>query len=315
MILRECQIFKLKFLTQIVLCGLLTLFVACGGSKDKHLTRGEEYLQKRKFQEAVMEFRAAADIDKDSAAAHWGLARSFEHLEQFNEALEELRKTAELAPENLEAKTKLGNYYLLVQPPMIAETEKILEEVFAKDARFIEGHILKASLLAAQNKPEKEVLGVLTQAIELDPNRTESYISEARYFMKHDKAAEAEAALQKGIAVNPNAAVGLVEYGRFLVFANRAPEAEAQFKKATAAEPQNFEAREAIAEFYVAQKSYDKAEIAYQDLVQIQENSLESRVELANFYTNIGRKDDAVAIFSQILTESPEYVRARYRLG
>src|SRR5215213_1665011 len=315
MILRECQIFNLKFLTQIVLCGLLTLFVACGGSKDKHLSRGEEYLQKRKFQEAVMEFRAAADIDRDSAAAHWGLARSFEHLEQFNEALEELRKTAELAPENLEAKTKLGNYYLLVSPPMIAETEKILEEVFAKDARFIEGHILKASLLAAQNKPEKEVLGVLAQAIELEPNRTESYISEARYFMKHDKAAEAEAALQKGIAVNPNAAVGLVEYGRFLVFANRATEAEAQFKKAIAAEPQNFEAREAIAEFYVAQKAYEKAEIAYQDLVQIQENSLESRVELANFYTSIGRRDDAVAIFSQILSETPEYVRARYRLG
>jgi len=70
MILRECQIFKLRFVAQIALCGLLALLAVGGVSKDKHLTHGEEYLQKRKFQEAGMEFRAAAGIDKDSAAAH-----------------------------------------------------------------------------------------------------------------------------------------------------------------------------------------------------------------------------------------------------
>jgi tetratricopeptide (TPR) repeat protein len=294
---------------------LLVFLISCGQSKDKHIARGEEFLQKRKFQEAVMEFRAAADIDKDSAAAHWGLARAFEHLEQFNEALEELRKTADLAPANLDAKTKLGNYYLLVEPPMIAETEKILTEVFAKDAGFIEGHILKASLLATQNKPEKEVLDVLNGAIALNPGRTESYISAARYFMKLNRAAEAESVIQKGISVNPNAAVGYLEYGRFLSFAGRAGESEAQFKKATEAEPKNFEAREAIAEFYVAQKQFEKAEGAYKDLVEIQENSAESRVELANFYILAGRQPEAVAIFEQILAETPEYVRARYRLG
>jgi tetratricopeptide (TPR) repeat protein len=315
MILRECLFFKPKFLLQIALCGLLVFLVSCGQSKVKHLSRGEEYLQKRKFQEAVMEFRAAADIDKDSSEAHWGLARAFENLGQFNETIEELRKTTELAPENLEAKTKLGNYFLLVQPPMIAETEKILKEIFAKDANFIEGHILKASLFATQGKPENEVLDVLNQAIALNPHRTESYISLARYFMKQDKAKDAETAIQKGIAVNANAALGYVEYGRFLGFADRAAEAEAQFKKATEVEPKNIEAREAIAEFYVAQKQFDKAETAYKDLVQVQENSSESRVALGNFYANIGRKDEAVKIFSEILAEKPEYVRARYRLG
>ncbi len=262
-----------------------------------------------------MEFRAAADIDKDSAAAHWGLARAFENLGQFNETVEELRKTAELAPDNLDAKTKLGNYYLLVQPPMIAETEKILEEVFGKDAGFIEAHILRASLFVAQGKTEKEVLDILNQAIALDPNRTESYISLARYFMKQEKAKEAETAIQKGISVNPNVSLGYVEYGRFLGFADRAAEAEAQFKKATDVEPKNIEAREAFAEYYVAEKQFEKAERAYQDLVQIQENSPESRVALGDFYAQIGRDDDAVRTFNEILTEKSEYVRARYRLG
>lgn len=262
-----------------------------------------------------MEFRAAADIDKDSALAQWGLARAFENLGQFNEALEALRRAAELAPDNVEAKTKLGNYYLLVQPPMIAETEKILEEIYRHDPEFIEAHVLQASLFAVQNKPEKEILDVLSGAVALNPNRTETYISLARFFMKQNKAAEAESAIQKGIAVNQASALGYVEYGRFLFFANRAPEAETQFRKAAEVEPKNYEARAAIAEYFVAQKQFEKAEAAYRDLVQIQENDPASRVDLANFYSSIGRKDEAVAIFNQILGEAPEFVRARYRLG
>jgi cytochrome c-type biogenesis protein CcmH/NrfG len=269
MILRECQIFSPRFFARLALCGLLALFISsCGQSKDKHLARGEEFLQKRKFQEALTEFRAAADIDKDSAGAHWGLARTFESLGQFNEALEALRRSAELAPENLEAKTRLGNYYLLVSPPMIGETERILEELFTQDPNYIEAYILQASLLAAQNKPENEVLDVLTGALALDPFRTETYISQARYFMKLNKAADAESAIQKGISARPDAALGYVEYGRFLVFANRAPQAEAQFRKAIEVEPGNYEARKALAEFYVGQKQYEKAEAAYKDLVR-----------------------------------------------
>jgi tetratricopeptide (TPR) repeat protein len=312
---RECQNFSFRFLLLSALCGLFLVSVSCNQSKDTHLARGEEYLQTRKFQEAVMEFRSAAEIDKNSAQAHWGLARAYENLGQFTETLDELRKTVEIAPENLDANAKLGNYFLLTQPPMIDEAGKILEQIFARDDKFIEGYILKASILAAQKKPETEIVEVLNEAIALDPSRTESYLSLARFFMSKDKAAEAENAIKKGIAVNPNVASGYLEYGRFLDYASRAPEAEAQFKKAIEVEPVNIEAREAQAEFYLAARQYEKAENAYKELVQIQENSSESRLQLGNFYAVIGREDEALKVFNEILAETPAYVRARYRLG
>ena len=54
-------------------------------------------------------------------------------------------------PDNLDAKAKLGNYFLLVQPPLYPRSrERCVEDIFAKDPNFIEGHILKASILAAQ---------------------------------------------------------------------------------------------------------------------------------------------------------------------
>lgn len=312
----ECQIFLTRFFLLAAICGVLFILPSCSShSKDTYLQKGEEYLQKRKFHDAMMQFRAAADIDKDSAAAQWGLARSYENLGQFNETIDALRLVVDLSPENLDAKVKLGNYFLLVQPPLIPEAEKVAADIAERDPNYIEGHIFKASILAAQNKPEKDVVDLLNKAIAMDTARVESYLSLSRYYMTVNKAPESEEVIKKGIAARTNAALGYMEYGRFLTYTSRSPEAEAQFKKAIEVEPANIEAREVIADYYVGERRFDNAEQSYKDLVAMQENSPEAQVQLGDFYAQINRSDDAIAVFSSIITASPEYARARYRLG
>ena len=262
-----------------------------------------------------MQFRSAAESDSGSAKAHWGLARAYENLGQFNDVLDELRKTVELDDTNLEAKAKLGNYFLLVQPPMIAETEKIRNEILEADPKFIEGHILAASIMAAQGKPDAEVVNAVNKAIALNPQRIESYISLERLYTTREKAPEAETAIKRGIEANPTAVLGHTEYGRFLTYTNRDTEAESQFRMAIEVDSTSIEAREGLAEFYVTSRQLAKAEAAYKELVRVQENSPESRLELADFYATTDRKDEAIAVLSQILTDAPEYVLARYRIG
>lgn len=315
MIYRECPKSLSRLACILLLTSLGLLLTSCGSSTAKFLAKGEEYLAKRKFHDALMQFRSAAESDSDSAKAHWGLARSYENLGQFNEALDELRKAVDLDPSNLDAKTKLGNYFLLIQPPLISEAETVQTEVEAADPRFVEGRILKASILAAQNRPEYEVIAKINDAIAIEPTRVETYLSLSRYYTSREKPPEAEAAIQKGIEVNPNAAIGYIEYGRFLTYATRNAEAEVQFNKAIAAEPANIEAHEAIADLFVTTKQYEKAEAEYKQLVAIQENSPESRLVLAEFYAEANRKPEAIEVLSTIVADSPDYVRARYRLG
>ena len=319
MIYKECRKYNFSF-PFAVLLGVALIFSLAGCSseaaKQKHLARGEEYLQKRKYREAEMEFKAASDIDKNSPEAHWGLARALENQGKFYETIDELRRVIELAPQNLDAKAKLGNYFLLAQPPQIEDTQKLLDEIFAVNPNFIEGLILKASLLSVQNKPENEITDVLNHAISLEPNRIDSYLSLAHFYMKIDKGAEAEQTIQKAISVNDKSALGYVEYGRFLTYAGRpVEEAEAQFKKAVEVEPKNLDARQAIADFYLAQKQFDKAEQAYKDLAAAQDNSPEGRTALADFYAATGRADEAIQVFEGILKDAPETASARYRLG
>lgn len=316
MFYKECLKYHFSFLL-VLSVSLLLLFTSCSSeaTKQKHLTRGEDLLKQRKFQEAVMEFRAAADIDKNSAEAHWGLARAREGQGDVFETINELRQTVELKTDHLEAKSKLGNYYLLIDPPQIGEAEKNLNEIFAVDPNFIEGHILKASVLSAQERPEKEILDVLNHAISLNPNRVESYLSLARFYMKNNKPGEAENTIKKAISVNEKSALGYLEYGRFFDYSNRPNDAEGQFKKAVEIEPTNIEARESLAGFYLTQRQFDKAEQAFKELAEAQGNSPEGKMQLGDFYATVGREDDAIKTFNEILNKSPEFVRARYRLS
>lgn len=299
----------------LIIVGLSVLISACGYRSASYVAKGEEYLAKRKFHDALMQFRSAVESDPSSAKAHWGLARTYEALGQFNEVIDELRKTTELDEANLEAKTKLGTYFLLVQPPLVSETEKIRDEVLAANPNFIEGHILTASIMAAQGKPDTEVVAAVNHAIDLNPQRIESYISLERLYTTREKIDDAEAALKRGLNANPSSVTGYTEYGRFLMYANRDPEAEAQFNKAISLDPNNIEARETAAEFFVNSKQYEKAENAYRQLIAVEENSPESRLELAEFYDKTDRKDEAIDCLTQILADSPGYAMARYKLG
>ena len=129
-------------------------------AKAEHVQRGEAYLTEKKFQEASLEFRNAVQIDDRLAQAHWGLARAYEGMEQFTQAFEELRRTTDLDPNNLEARVRLGNYYILAfqqtkDDKLRAEAERLAKEVLEKDASYIEGHILKGTVLFASGKRKK----------------------------------------------------------------------------------------------------------------------------------------------------------------
>jgi len=305
-----------KFLLLFAVVAVSVLFfTACGHSTEAFIAKGEEYLAKRKFNDAMMQFRAAVESDSSSSRAHWGLARSYENLGEFDEAFNELRKATELDPNNLDAQARLGNYFLLVKPPLVSEAQKVRDLIAKKDPKFIEGIVLEASILNASGRGEDEVVAKINEAIALDPKRTATYVSLSRYYTTIAKPEKAESALQQGIAADPNMALGYTEYGRFLMYAKRDQEAEAQFEKGISVEPTNIEVRETEAEFFVTSGQLDKAEIAYKKLVEIQENSPESRLELADFYRKAKRVPEALSVLEAVVAENPQYVRARYALA
>ncbi|HEY8224440.1 MAG TPA: tetratricopeptide repeat protein, partial [Pyrinomonadaceae bacterium] len=222
-----------------LLCLLLAVVLSFAGctnpekAKAQHVSKGEAYLKESKFQEASLEFRSALQIDDTFGPAYWGLARAYEGLQRAPEMMEALRRATLLDQNNLEARTKLGNYYLGAskgRPELVSEAERLAKEILQKDPKHIEGHILMGSVLFAQNQKDK-AYEQLNQAIEIDPNRVESYLSLARFYVVTGDYTKAEEVFHKALSINNNSPVAHTEYGKFLAQTNRSTEAEAELKK------------------------------------------------------------------------------------
>lgn len=316
---RECRR-KFYVLPLFVILIAVFLLGACTTpekAKAQHVARGQALLKDKRFQEAVLEFRSALQIDEKLADAHWGLANAYEGLQRYQESFDEMRETAELDPNNFDVRVKLGNYYLVgakQAPAALGEAERLAKQILEKDPNHIEAHILMGSVLFAQDK-KQEALAELNRAVELNPQRVESYLSLARFYVQTNDIAGAEAIYQRAISVSSGSAMAHYEYGKFLVGAQRLNEAEAEFRKAVQAEPQNREAKFVLASFYLVNKQFDKAEAAYKSLAELDRNKPEGRSVLGDFYTSVGRLDEAIAIYKEVLNNSPYYTQAHYRLA
>lgn len=309
--------------TRILLCILFAAVVSLSGCTDpekakaEHIQRGEAYLKDLKFQEATLEFRSALQIDDKSAPAHWGLARAYEELQRLPEMITELQKTLELDKNNLEARVKLGNYYLVAskgRPELLTEAERLAKEVLDKDPNNIEGHILMGSILFARQQND-QAFAELNRAIELNPQRVESYLSLARFYIVTKDQAKAEETYKKAISINVNSPLAHSEYGKFLVQLNRLPEAEAELNKAVEVGPTNRNAHFVLASFYLVNRQLDKAEAAFKALAGLDSDKPESQVVLADFYSTVGRMDEAIKIYQDVLAKSPDFLQGRYRLA
>jgi len=248
-------------------------------AKAQHVARGQALLKEKKFQEASLEFRSALQIDEKLADAHWGLANAYEGLQRYQEAFDEMRLTAELDPNNLDVRVRLGNYYLVgskQSSAAITEAERLAKEVLEKDPNHIEGHILMGSVLFAQDK-KSEAFAELNHAVELNPKRVESYLSLARFYVLTKDLTTAEATYQRAISVSGGSALAHYEYGKFLVGANRPDVAESEFQQAVQVDPNNREARFILASFYLVNKRFDKAEESYKALAELDKDKPEGR--------------------------------------
>src|SRR4030095_422660 len=298
-----------KFVYITFLCILLAAVISFAGctnpekAKAEHLSKGEAFLAESKFQEATLEFRSALQIDDKLAAAQWGLARAYEGLQRFQEMMDALEKVRQLDPNNLEARNKLGNYYLLIsrtRPEYVNQAESVAKEILEKDPKNIEGHILFGSVLFAQNQKDK-AFAELNHAIELDPKRVESYLSLARFYMVTNDQPKAEELFKKAIAVNPDSGLAHTEYGKYLVQTNRNAEAEVELRKAVEVAPTDRNSRFILATYYLVNKQLDKAEESYKALAALEKDKPESQAILADFYSSINRLDDAIKIYQDVL--------------
>ena len=293
-------------------------------AKLKHLTKGKQYLQEKKYNEARIEFRNVLLLDKKSSEATYGLAEAALGLNNVQEAFDALTTTTNLDPKNLDAKIRLGNIYLqfVRDSGHITEAEKFAREVLEADANNIEGYILRASVRTAQQK-WTEAEQDLKRAIDLNPKRVESYLSYAKYWQERGRAASekatflaaAEKYFKQALDINAKSSVAHLAFADFLYSNQRLDEAEGQLKQAVEAEPTDRIALAAIARFYESKRNLPEAEKYLIRLAEVNPDKNAGRAQLIDLHAREGKVDQAITEYQELIKQSPKFIHSYVQLA
>jgi len=138
-----------------VAASLLTL-VSCSRDpnvvKRRYLESGNRYFARGKYKEAAIMYQDALQKDRLWGPAHYKLGLTWIKTGNLGGAVSELHKAIERlpmdSPDHWDATVKVCEIYLAAEqtrdnPPMMAETEKYIKEMLARDPNSFDGHRLE----------------------------------------------------------------------------------------------------------------------------------------------------------------------------
>ena len=145
----EANFMKNRSYPRVFVLSLLSLFLVVGCSRDPnvrkqgYLASGNKYFDQAKYREAAIEYLNAIQIDQGFPEAHYRLAQAYLRQGVWSSAYQELVKTTQLQPTNLNAQIDLGN--LLLSAKQFKQAQDRAQAVLDQDSNSVEAHILMAN--------------------------------------------------------------------------------------------------------------------------------------------------------------------------
>ncbi len=213
----------------------LAILAGCSSSYEEHIDKGNEFWERKLYNEASVEFLKAVDKDPDRGEAHYHLAKISLDLEDydsalsgFNTAISKFTAAIRQNPDDAELYNKRGLTYLgraeihyersfraadrrdTEQSIAAFESANLDEESATVDfTRAIElspndPRFYNNRGLASLYTRDGDAIADFTQAIQLDPGYAEAYANRARTYSIVDGADKAIVDLNEAIRLDPD---------------------------------------------------------------------------------------------------------------
>jgi tetratricopeptide (TPR) repeat protein len=295
-----------SFSKAVLLIAAAVLLVSCSSDpnklKLKYLKSGENYFKAAKYQEAVIEFRNALEVDPRLAAAHYQLGRAYLALKNPDSAYRELNESVTLDPSNSDAQLQFAA--LLVARRQFDQAQSVAQQVLDAQPGNVRAHtILGEKYTLAGDFPK--AIQEFQKAVELEPHRVENYGALGAAYAAAGQFSEALEAYRKATATNPGSAQAHMSLGQFYFSRGRTAEAEDEMRAAGDLDPHAPPPRLILARIYLATGRTADAEKLYTNLKTIAPKDPEAYRALGNFYASSGQREKAVEEFRSVLSSHP----------
>jgi tetratricopeptide (TPR) repeat protein len=293
----------------------VVLLAGCGGKEERlssHLEKGKALMARSEYDRAGIEVKNALQIDPRNADAYYLAGALDEQAQNYPRAFGSYLRASELQPNNLEAKAKVGQYYLLSGDNVKAA--QMADEILAKDPTYPAGNALKAAVLAGAGDV-KLAIDTARQVLEKNPAQSDAASLLAGLYAREKDDANAKAVLQRAIESDRNNIQLRSVLAALATSLKDEALAEQQYVQMAAIAPRNFEYRIALASFYANANQLDKAEKTLRDAVATDAADMRRYLTLADFLA--ARRNPAAAItqLESDVRAQPKAVQLRVRIA
>jgi tetratricopeptide (TPR) repeat protein len=154
----------------------------------------------------------------------------------------------------------------------------------------------------------------IQEAIDLDPNRSGSYMNLAALLFARRNDGAAEQAFKKATEIAPQLADTHLALANYYWASGRMTEAEIALRRAVVAQPKHVGANRAMATFYMASNRAAEAEQHFRAVVDLS-GTAEARLSLADYYLLTKRSQDALPILDDLANDPRAFSVAKARIA
>jgi tetratricopeptide (TPR) repeat protein len=278
---------------------------------DAHLKSAADYEAKKEYASAIVEYRAALQLDPTLGEARIKLGDLYARNSDAQNAYREYVRAADTMPDSIDAQLKAGALLLLGN--QFADAKARAEKVLRLSPRHPGGLTLLGNALAGLNDMDG-AMERLNAAIQADPGQGTLYSNIGVLQLARGDRQMAEASFKRAVNAAPTKVETRVALAHFYRSQGRTGEAEMVLKEALAVDPRSVQVNSNLAQLYIESGRTLEAELPLRTLADERKDP-SSLFALADYYTNTDRPKKAAAILDKLAATKESYSLAKARLA
>ena len=255
-----------------LLFACLFLLVACETPEEvaeNHLQKGKELFEKGEYDKAILELKTSNQSGDRRGETYYYMALLDEKGLHYKSMRENLLKTIELDPNNLEARQKLGKVHLL-----FGDVDKTLEQadfLLGINSNDEAAKLLKASAYIRQDKKD-QAIKIVDDVLETNPDSIEALSVRAAIYFENEQFDQALSAADLALTKDTK----------------------------------NMPLRLFKIKIYAKQNNIDAVVNEYKTLIEIYPDSDSLKLKLASLYSMTDKLQSAEDLLRSIVVKNPD---------
>ena len=277
-----------------------------------HNEIGNDLLEKRQLDEAIVHFRRAFEVLPNYEVAHYNYGCALLEQGDIDAALREFRKAVQIEPGLVNAQYNLGT--TLLQRGALDEALVHLRQAVQLEPSWAKSHHNLATALVQKNQLE-EAAREYEMALTIDPLHARARMGLGGILLRLGHVDEAIVELQKAAASAPDNASIHNNLGEALLRRDRVAEALVQFQRALELQPGYNDAELNLGQALLSAGQVDAAIVRLQTALKGVPTNADAHNNLANAWLQKGQLDAAQKEYEQALALQPDHAKANNNLG